>query len=87
MVNTIIKNSLDAIAAKYRGGEMHWLRINNPAALRQLSVLEANVDKAALVALSDPETAVATDYATLRVAARVWQASWLFWVQAIKGKR
>ena len=67
--NPIIRAAIDAIAASYKDGTREWLAQRNPMALRQLEVLEAKVDSAALA--EDPEAT--------RKACRIWEQTWIFW--------
>lgn len=69
MINSTIRSAIDAIAAKYQGGERAWLQERNPVVLRQLDALEAKVDAAALA--GDPDG--------VRRACKVWQQTWEFW--------
>ena len=65
----VIRAAIDAIAAKYQGGERAWLAERNPVALRQLDALEGKVDAAALA--GDPEAT--------RKACKIWEQTWIFW--------
>jgi hypothetical protein len=68
---TPIRAAINAISAKYQGGERAWLQEKNPMALRQLDALADKVDAAALTG-----DGVATERACL-----AWKGNWLFWIQ------
>lgn len=73
-MNALIRQSLDAIGAEYKGGERAWLAEKNPMAIRQLDGLQDRVDAAVLS--GDPVTAGR--------AATAWVQNWLFWIRNYK---